>query len=249
MRIVTLLVVLLVLSGCSQLGGQPPTATETETPDIDRSDQTLTATAPQDGASSTASTPATATDAPASSGPGVEETSTGPAPTESTGTARPAANVDTETIQLTLSELPDGFSIAGDTVQHRDQATGETYTQMVDRGVQVLHERAFSAEDGSQQTYVFASVAVYDTGADASGWLDSHLGQIENSGGTVSERDVAQSATATAARFQNDQGLRTVGLYQRQQNVVFYVAVSGDEYDDETAEELFVAMLDDFGNT
>lgn len=255
MRIVTLLVVLLVLSGCSQLGERPPTATEpaSETPDLDRSERTSTATDSEEGPDPTATAePVPTTDESTATGtdPGTStEPEPTPTPTPPPQTTRSPADVDTETIQLTLSELSDGFTIAGDTVDNRDQATGETYRQMEDRGVQVLHERAFSAEDGSQPTYVFASVAVYDTGEDASDWLESHLGQIEDSDGTVGERDVSQSATARAARFQNDQGLRTVGLYQRQQNLVFYVAVSGEDYDDETAERLFVAMLDDVGST
>ncbi|WP_254273021.1 hypothetical protein [Haloarcula marina] len=234
MRIVTLLVVLLLLSGCSQLFEQ--SSGETNIPTTDRPDRTTTATDDSDQLGPTEPTREEG-----------ESTSSDATPsTATTDTTFSPDNIDTERMQVSLSELPDEFSVVGDTLDRREQATGETYVRMEERGVQLLHERAFSGEGDTRTAYVFASVAVYDAEADAAGWLQTHLEQIDENGGTVQTRDVTQSETATAVRFQNDRGLRTVGLYQRHSNVVFYVAVSGDEYDDEMVERLFVTMRNDF---
>jgi|GEM_PF-6187647 len=268
MRIVTILVVLLLLSGCSQLNDQSP-----ETPSsIDKTEQPTTAvvetdrpgptaTATEHGESTTTRLPETdtATEALPESTRTEPTTEPLPGPTRTEPTETPgeptrtpetqtysANDVDTEAVQLTLSELPDGLTIAGDTLERREAATGDRYNRMKENGVRLRHERAFSADREDLPAYVFTSVVVYDVRDDASAWLENHLQQIKQSGGTVRERSVAASTTATEARFESDEGLQTVGLYQRRANVVFYVAVSGDEYNSETTERLFISMFDDF---
>lgn len=268
MRIVTILVVLLLLSGCSQLNDQSPETTasidRTERPttavvETDRPGPTTTAT--RNGESTTTRLPETATTTEPLPEPTVTEPTTEPLPeptvTEPTATpSEPtrtpetktysANDVDTEAVQLTLSELPDGLTIAGDTLERREAATGDRYNRMEENGVRLRHERAFSADREDLPAYVFASVMVYDARDNASTWLGDHLQQLKQNSGTVRERSVAASTTATEARFESDEGLQTVGLYQRHANVVFYVAVSGDEYDAETTERLFMSMFDDF---
>lgn len=216
---VLLLVVALVLAGCGQFTGGPDT-TPTAVPDQGNGGSDANGAGGPDGGDGPTATP----------------------------TPQYSTALDTGNVLLTLSELPDGYDIEGETLRYRNRTSGETYNRMQERRVELLHERAFSTNATSaadDPELVFTSVGVYESPGAAQSWLDSHLDSIRESGGSVEESQVAGTA-ATVARFQSDGDLQTVAVYERRSNVVFYIAVSDEEYRDSSAEELFATVVDDF---
>jgi len=160
-----------------------------------------------------------------------------------TETPKRSTSIDTGRVLLTLSELPEAYTLEGETFERRSQATGDTLTRMKEQNLQLVHERAFSTTSAEYPRYVFASVTVYDSPDVANEWLTDHLDQLRESGGSVQSQRISRSVNASEARFENDQGLKTVALYERQGDLVFYVAVSGTTYKGDLAGRLFGKMV------
>lgn len=165
---------------------------------------------------------------------------------DQSSTSQYSTSLDSNRILLTISELPQPYTLAGETQELINQATGKTYTEMRNASRNLTHERAFETSNSDYPKYIYSSVAVYDSPGAATDWLNTHLDQIRNGGGTIQTKTLDSDVEIDEARFESDGNLRTVALYEQQSNVVFYVAVTGTDYDTGAANEYFVKMLSDF---
>lgn len=150
-----------------------------------------------------------------------------------------------EDVVLRLSDLSGSYQLSGETHAIRSTASGEDLAELRDMNAVIITERAFESSGSSNSQLVFSSVIIFESPEAAERWLSGHLNEIDANGGQVSTRSVSAGLEPQEARFDSGESLRSVALYERRSNVVYYVAVASDTEQGEYAESLFVKMTSD----
>jgi len=187
-----------------------------------------------------------------------DETATPAPPTETpTPTQTPEgaqtpfpADAETDEIVLRLSDIGFGYNFTGESVQRRTDASGETQRDFEEKGILKQHKRVFTLAESNQAnekpTTILSTVVIYETEDDAATDLQNTITNLESDGANVSQQSIASGITATQVTFQGNQGLNHVILYGQENNMLYFVMVTGEkQYHKENAIDLFMQMVVD----
>lgn len=175
-------------------------------------------------------------------------TTTTQQPTPQGGDSETTGSFDTsiqsDEILVSGAELPTGYQYQGESRHLRNESSTSQQDQMEASGMILSHNRAFATDNASLPAYVFSSVAVYEDATAAEQWLSSHTSDLQQEyGANVEQQTISTAVQITVVRFENDDGGRTIGYYRQQDNLVYYTAVSGDDYNPTLTTDLFTTML------
>lgn len=221
-RRVILVVLMLLLSGCSGVFGTnsgSPTATTTSPTSVAESTETDSEPTPEQTTTESSSAPGTFF-------------------TESSATGE---------ILVQVSDLPSGYVLDGESIETRGDVDNETAETFKTEGIVRLHDRVYLRDDSDTDgaTYVLVSAVVFESNGEAADYLQSFTTSLE-ANGTAETIDIGEDGSAEKIRFVNERGLQNVVVVSRVGNLVFYTVTSDSEqYYESQARELFITMYVD----
>lgn len=176
--------------------------------------------------------------------------------TAETGTPSPTPRqtpfpreVATDEIVLQLSDTGFGYNLSVESVETRENVSGETRQQLEDEGILKRHTRTFtrgSQDEEGSPSVIRSTVIIYENESKAEEDVLNSLATLGDQGGTVSQVQIASGVTADQVRVEDSRGRRIVTLYGVENNMVYSLTiVGGDEYYESRAEELFIEMVVD----
>lgn len=168
---------------------------------------------------------------------------TGTTARQTTSAGTYGSDFPTRRVLFTLPELNGSYRLQGDTRVVRSNASNQERRRLDALHTRVVEEQAFNETNGPR--LILGTVIVFNTSTNATSWLHSHLAQISQHNGSVSSVSLGDGVSSQEAKFNSQGGLRTVALYGKRKNVVFYVAVADTSASSTTARRLFEEMVAD----
>lgn len=165
---------------------------------------------------------------------------------DDSGSATYTDRLNTDTIVISLSELPSEVTFDGETRQLQSEADDQ---KIVQQGILLLHKRTFrkasESSEASLPDIILSAVVVYENATVAEREFESTTGTMESNGADVTERSLS-GISLTQVQFENERGFQNTILYYRDSNLLLYVITTGEmEYYETVAEEYLLKMLAD----
>jgi len=176
-------------------------------------------------------------------------TSTTAPQTPESGLTLSLSDVNTDEIVLRLSDTGFGYNFTSEAIEYQENVSEEKKKRFEEKGIVKQHTRVFTraASNGEEHpTLIRSTVVIYEREEDARRDVQDAVNTINNQGGTTSQVRIASGITAEHVQFEDSNELKTIILYGREKNIVYYVMISGQEqYFEEETEELFIEMTVD----